>query len=93
MISFKKKITRFLFVGELLFFLFNFLFAPNGLPAILALQRENQRLLEEIEEAKVGLLAMEEQLVQWNSFPFYKEKVAREQLHMIKNDEIVYFNI
>ncbi len=93
MVYYKTIIIRFLCMGEILFFLINFLYAENGLPAILSLQHENEHLMKEIQQIKESLIAMEEQLLEWNRYPYYKEKVAREQLQMVRNDEVIYFNI
>jgi len=92
-VSYKKIMVRLLLVVEMVLFFGNFLYSKNGLMAIVALKHENMQLSQEISEIKDSLFMMEEQLVQWNRYPFYKEKVAREQLHMIRPDEIIYFNL
>lgn len=82
-----------LLVAEIVVFVGNFLYAENGLPKVLTLQRKNSRLKDEVQDLKNELMAMEEHLAQWNKYPFYKEKIAREQLHMIRDNEVVYFNV
>lgn len=93
MVSCKKIMIRLLFLAEVVLFVGNFLYAENGLSAIVALHHENSSLANEIETLKELLVVMEEQLLQWNRYPYYKEKVAREQLQMVRNDEIIYFNV
>jgi cell division protein FtsB len=88
-----KKVLILLFIAEIVIIVGNFLYAENGLPAILTLQQESGHLKDEIQAIKKELATMEEQLAQWDKYPFYKEKIAREQLHMIRDNEIVYFNV
>ena len=84
-------ITRLLLALEVLFFSGNYLVSNNGLHAIMILKRENNELSFDIMHIKKELHILENELIVWHTYPFYKEKVAREQLHMTKQNESIYY--
>lgn len=90
MFALKKKIVRLLFCLEIMLFSGNFLFSTNGLRAIMALRKENTILNDDIEKIRQNLQVLENELMEWHS-SYKREKTAREQLHMARNDETIYF--
>jgi cell division protein FtsB len=76
---------------EVVLFFGNYFIADNGFPAIMAMQQENSQLLTEIGSIKNDLHMLEEKLIAWHSCPYYQEKIAREQLHMARKDESIYY--
>ncbi len=80
-------------VAEIILFFGNFLIAENGLRAINGLKNENAQLGAHIDALKKELFDLEEEILLRHKYPFYKEKIAREQLHMAKkNETICYLN-
>lgn len=87
----KKSIVRIFFSIEILLFVWMYFASSEGLPTVWAMQKENQQLAQSviILEGEVGKL--EQECYNWQSKPFYKEKLARERLQMARPDDEVYF--
>lgn len=86
----KKKITQLLLGLEVAFFAISFLISKNGLPAINRLISENRMLEIGIENIKNDVGLLEYELIAWHKFSYYREKIAREQLHMARKNETIY---
>lgn len=89
--SYKKKIMRTFLVLEVVFFFGNYLVSKNGLHAIMSLKQENEKIAHSIQETQNAIKTLEDELVLWDVYSFYKEKVAREQLHMARKNETIYY--
>ncbi|MCX5922660.1 MAG: septum formation initiator family protein [Candidatus Dependentiae bacterium] len=87
----KRKILRIFFALELLVFTGTYFFAPNGFCAVTQLQEENQQLVAEINLLRADVYGLEHTIVQWDAHPFYKEKIAREQLQMARKGDQIYY--
>lgn len=90
-LSFKKILFRAFFLIEIFIFGFTYLFGANGLTVLSHLKNENIRLNNENQNIKSEIKLLEDQIQQWNSDEFYREKVAREQLQMAHEKDLVYF--
>ena len=96
MISFNRKIhhrvrgPHILMASELLLFMAWYFFGATGLWADIHLRRENHALESDIQNLRHDILILEKSLEDWEKYPFYKEKCAREQLHMGFKGDIVY---
>ena len=86
----KRTMLRLLFSAELFVFAWFYYYGSHGLHTVYDLREENVTLEHEIVAMKDALTAQEAEVVCWQTDPFYKEKLAREQLHMAKEGEQVY---
>ncbi len=87
----KRLILRIFFGIEIVFFIGLYLFGPHGVKALVALQNENRQLQIEITQTQQEVLEVEKKIAQWNTYPLYKEKIAREQLQMACRGEEIYY--
>ncbi len=91
MLVYKKKVMWGLLGIEIIFFACAYLISNNGLRALLLLKKDNERLCKDITTIKHDLHALEKELLQRHHYPYYNEKIAREKLHMAREDEFIYF--
>lgn len=75
---------------ELLLFMAWYFFGATGLRADIHLRGENQALETAIHNLQQDIRSLEKSLEDWERFSFYKEKYAREQLHMGFKGDMVY---
>jgi len=87
----KSYISRIFLVGEILIFVGIYFFSVNGLPKLSLLRDENKKLEQEIVLLQSEISVLDNEVVAWNTDPFYKEKVAREQLQMAREHEEILF--
>ena len=87
----KKKTLRMFLAAEVVIFTLLYLIGPAGVYSSNILRRENDELLKEIYtiESEVNHLYTQIELVKTE--PFYKEKIAREQLQMAKDGELIVY--
>ena len=89
--TFKRTMLRVFFAVEIFVFIGAYLFGPSGLQAMRQLEKENKKLDFEIVQLQEEVDSWEKKITLWKSDDFYKEKVAREHLQMVKaGDEIFY---
>lgn len=85
----KKLIMRVAFGCEILFFLFFYIFGSKGLAAVRIGKQEVIVLHDKMLCLESDKNKLVNQLDDWNNLPFYKERVARNELQMAnKNDQI-----
>lgn len=87
----KKVLMRFFFSLEMLVFCGVYLFGKQSITVLVSLQKENDLLQNQLLEQKKEIAAIEHTIHEWQEHPFYKEKIAREQLQMARKDEQVYY--
>lgn len=87
----KKYIMRVVLCFESLFFVWALVYGPHGITALTAMQEENKRLQETTVQLQTEVAALENTIVAWQTDPYYKEQVAREQLQMAGKDETIYY--
>lgn len=63
----------------------------NGLHAMYALQQETEQAALRVTQAEQEIDTIKQDILAWNMHPFYKEKIAREHLHMARQGDIVYY--
>ena len=89
----KRRFMRIFFTLEVFVIFFFYLFGAQGFPVLMRLNQENVQLEHEIEKLFLEIQHLENIMKQWDEYAFYKEKFAREQLHMARsNDQIYYFS-
>ncbi len=86
----KRKILRIFFVSEVVVFSLAYLFSSQGFYNLHKLKKENAALEKDIFASREELKDLADQVVAWKTEPFYKEKLAREHLHMARVDEEIY---
>lgn len=86
----KKMFARLLFTAEVFIFCGVYLFGKHSIAVLVGLQRDNKHLQELVQDQKKELANIERH-IQEQSNPFYKEKIAREQLQMARKEEQVYY--
>lgn len=91
MVVTKRCLLRFFFGIEILIFAGIYLFSTQGLQSLLRLRKENRSLAHEVKKLEQEVQELEQTVNEWKTNPFYLEKVAREQLHMAREKDEVYF--
>lgn len=86
----KRMVMRVLFTVEVILFGWFYYYGMCGMREIAQLQDENRTFEQQIVLAHHEIEMKEQELSAWGSDPFYKEKLAREQLHMAKDGEEIY---
>lgn len=86
----KRLLLRIFFLGQILVFGVNYTMGTHGLRTLWTVNKNNCRLQKKIDILHQELQDLEQQKNSWNSDPFLKEKVAREQLQLAKADEDIY---
>lgn len=87
----KRYSARVFLLLEILIFLFIFLFGKHGLPLLRNLEDQTAQLQKKITFLKEDISTLKFELDQWDTDPFYKEKIAREQLQMAYAQEEIYY--
>lgn len=87
----KSYVSRIFLLCEILVFLGIYFFGVDGIAKLCNLRDENIKLEHEIVELQRDVANLDHEIAGWNSDPFYKEKVAREQLQMARKDEEILF--
>lgn len=70
---------------------FFYLFGVQGLPTLYRLKQENLTIEKEIQGLKLEVAELEKTIQEWHHYPYYKEKIAREQLQMAQQGDSVYY--
>ena len=91
MIQTKRFLLRLFFGIEIAVFILMYIFGSQGLHVILSVRRENGTLASDIREQTSQVEDLKKTLAVWKNNPFYKEKIAREHLHMARPQDEVYF--
>ncbi len=86
----KKTILRLAFTLEIAVFGWFYYYGLHGLKTVGELQCENEAIEKRIELARDDIEMRQQEIIAWQTDPFYREKVAREQLHMAKEGEEIY---
>lgn len=87
----KQIILRTIFALEVVLFTSVYWFGAHGIVALQELQQEHATIVHEMEQYRIEIAALEQEVAAWQTEPFYAEKVAREQLQMARAQEEVYF--
>jgi len=87
----KRRALRFFFAVEILIFITFYLLGSNGIQCLMVLQAEQKELNYQLRVAKTEVAQLNEQINQWQTTPFFKEKIAREQLQMAREGEEICY--
>ncbi len=84
---------RIFLVAEVVVFGWCYYQGARGVQAVQLLRKENEEIAQKIALLQEEVQDVDRQIVSWKTDPFFKEKIAREQLHMAHaGDEIYFFN-
>ena len=86
----KRRALKIFMVAQVTIVGLYYLFGSFGLQALKAADRGNLQLLEELKSLEAELAALEQELQERTDNPFYKETIARKELQMAYEDEIIY---
>lgn len=87
----KKIVVRAFLVVEIVFFVTMYFVSPDGLMAVTKRKMENKQLADSLCQLREEIKKLEIETKKWEIDPFYREKVAREQLQMARPDDEVYY--
>ncbi len=90
-VDIKRTISRALFLVELAIFSWIYFFGLHGFYNLIELRSDSDRIEKKLVCKKADIAMLKEQIIAWNVHSFYKEKMAREQLQMARNGELIYY--
>lgn len=86
----KQTVLRLFFAGEVVVFTWFYFCSSNGVLAVNQLKQESSAIEKQILIVTQEIEKLQTTITAWQSNPFYKEQIAREKLHMAREEEIVY---
>lgn len=86
----KKGLLRLFFTAEIIIFSWFYYYGSRGVCSVQGLDQENCQLTQNIAELKQEIEEVDYQIIAWNSDPYFKEKIAREQLQMAYSFDEIY---
>jgi cell division protein FtsB len=87
----RRSMARMFIYAELALLGIWYLLGPQGVPAITKLQDECLHEEQLLVSLKVEVAELEREILRWESDPFFKEKIAREQLQLVRSGDEVYY--
>jgi len=88
---FKRILVRAFFSIEVMIFCWVYMCGKNSITSLVELQKDNRMLQKQLQGQEREIVQLESEIDRWESDPFYKEKIAREQLQMARVGEQVYY--
>ena len=85
-----RLLLQFFFGFEVILFMLLYVSGAQGIRAQRRIHAESRQLQSEIVTLATEIALLKKQLLAWQEHPFFQEKVAREQLQMGYDDEIIY---
>lgn len=86
----KKNMGRFAFAIELALFTGYYLIGTNGIVALVSMSKEIKNAQCEVSLLKDEVQHLQQHIALQKKHPFFKEKIAREQLQMAHENEEIY---
>ena len=88
----EKKLVGHMFFYVLLgLFCVVYIFGHRGIGLVLSLKRSNAQLEKSIYALKIENKQLESTINDWQQYPFYKEKLAREKLQLGYPEDRIYY--
>lgn len=81
---------RCLLVAEILTLYIFYFFGNNSLLTLNKARQVNIALEDNIDKNRKKILLLEKEITEWQLYPFYKERFAREHLQLGHKNEILY---
>lgn len=79
-----------LLVGELCLFFTLYFFGEHGYKKIRKLKQNQENIQFSVDDIRQQVSDLEKKLYDFKMYPYYKEKIIREQLQMIHTDNVIY---
>jgi cell division protein FtsB len=79
-----------LVVAQMSYFFYAYFAGAHGYQKIQQLQATKHELDAAVAQEKSEVRRLQEELESFKKYPYYKEKIIREQLQMLKPDEVIY---
>ena len=89
-LGFKGIFLIIFLIIETLVFGWIYFFGEHGISQLKLAKIENELFAQEVYELQKNVEKLENQFQVWQNDDFYKEKMARERLHMSKAGEQIY---
>ena len=89
--KFKQLLLRIFFIVEIVVFGWAYLFGEHGVEQIDALRRDCSIAAKEAAVVEDDVQKLKSEIEHWESNSFLREKIAREQLQMVRPGEQVYY--
>ncbi len=86
----KHMVLLGVFITEVSTFFGLYLFGTRGVKSLRKLHKENSMLQQEIATLRTCIQDQKKEVELWQRHAFYKEKIAREQLHMARAGDEIY---
>jgi cell division protein FtsB len=86
----KKTLLRIFFAFETVVFSFVYLFGAQGITAMRQLEREHAKLQLTMVQLESEVTVRTARLASLKNDSFYLEKIARENLHMARKNELIF---
>ncbi len=86
----KKNVIGGLFFVEVIALLWIYYTGNQGLKAVSVLQQECRVVERQIDDMQSEIANLEGMITEWNTDTYFREKVAREQLNMARENEEIY---
>lgn len=86
----KRKALKIFLGAEVAIIALYYLFGSFGLHALRLADRTNQNLLQEVKTIEAEVVALAKELEERKNNPFYKEVIARKELQMAYENELIY---
>lgn len=77
-------------VIEFVFFGYFYFFGANGYKKIKELRELQENIQVSVADMERQVKELEKKLYDFKTYPYYKEKIIREQLQMMLDNEIIY---
>jgi cell division protein FtsB len=90
-IDIRYIVSRLAFTLEIIIFAAIYLCGSDGFAQLKQLKTDCIELNEAIVCKQREVEQIEQRIIAWNVHPFYKEKMAREQLQMSHDGDVIYF--
>lgn len=87
----KKTLFRAFFACEIVVMFAFYFFGSHGLSALKRLGKEKEQIQEQVDCCLGEINVLQKEINEWKTSDFNREKIAREQLHMARPDELVIY--
>ena len=77
-------------VAELIFFGYFYFFGAYGYKKIKELGELQENINLSVVDMQRQVMELEKKLYDFKTYPYYKEKIIREQLQMMRENEVIY---
>ncbi|MBY0109648.1 MAG: septum formation initiator family protein [Candidatus Babeliaceae bacterium] len=76
--------------AELIFFGYFYFYGSNGYKKIKELRELQENIQISVADTQKQVKELEKKIYDFKTYPYYKEKIIRELLQMMHDDEVIY---